>query len=155
MMECRPPLHRLAVKLTRGGRALMSEEEARAVADAAMVTAWQRWDATRGVPFAIYARHWVRGAVARALRAARRQAPLDPFLVSELVVTRQSAERVALARLLLSRVPPEDRAFLAEHHLDELSFTELGESYGRNSAWAYRRHRRIVATISPPDQQPA
>jgi hypothetical protein len=149
ILRHRDLLRAFALETSRSSRRFLSMREARAIADLATVEAAVRWSPARRVPFLIYARPWVRGAILRAIRLERTHASIDASLAEAVVAARPpSAERVAGARLLLGRLTDSDFQFLVEHHIEELTYIELGAAGARCSAWACRHHARLAAALS-------
>lgn len=149
VLTTRRAFHLMALRVTRAHRELLSKDDARAVADAAAVEAAKSWDATRGIPFGVYARHWVCGALLRALQRERAQRRVCKAAARELVAEPESSveDRVA-ARHLLSTLRAYDRRFLIAHHFDEVPLNKLASRSNHHPSWACRRHARLRTALA-------
>ena len=142
LLKARPMARRVALKIASRSPALLSRDEAIALAESALVEAWQRYDPERGAAFLTYAYPWVRGALLRVVTRAREREAFERPLQGELCA--HGLQEVALeARWLWRRLPSHARAIVFERVVLERSYAELGE--GSSASTARRRVTRALA----------
>lgn len=151
LLRSREWLHRYAVWLSRNDRDLLTADEARAVADLAIVHARNRFSVARKVEFASYARRWVLGAIRRSLAREVRQraiaAALLPFSDGGGppaflgVAEGANPYQVCLAREVLGDLDTGERAVFVAHAVGGETLAGAAERSHRHRAWAVRKHR--------------
>lgn len=118
-----------------------------------LVRAARRYDATRGIPFAAYARWHIRGAIISVIgRNARREHTPDGFisevsvnqpdgLVLDLPDPRASVPEEVIRRedmRLIASLPARERIALIRTEVDGLSAAVVGEELGVSVARVYQ-----------------
>ena len=142
LLQARTMAHGVALRIARSSGRLMEADEIRAVADHALVEAWQRFDPRRGERFSTYAFHWVRGATLKAL--SRTSCPVDVDVDVEGLSgeARVSIDVMVAGRRALRRVPYHDRGLVFEHVVMEQSLRRLAR--GRSLSALRGRYRRAL-----------
>jgi DNA-directed RNA polymerase specialized sigma24 family protein len=150
LVEARPLAHGVALRAARSVCPHLDADEVRAVADHALVEAWQHFDPSRGCTFTTYAYEWVRGAALRvACRARWRQSVSSVLDEEQLSVCEgPGLETRIAARRALRRVPYRDRGLVFDRVV-------LGEPFARMAARGgvsvlRRRFRRALGSACGP-----
>ena len=141
LLGARPMAHAVALRIARGRCVGLDTDEICALADHALVEAWQRFDSSRGVAFTTYAYRWVAGAASRAIRSnrawGRRAVALDESAMAG--TSAAVIERAFEARRALRRVRYRDRGLVFNHAVLGTPFSAMVD---RRSARALRRRYR-------------
>jgi DNA-directed RNA polymerase specialized sigma24 family protein len=150
LLIARPFLHRFAVRVSARHRDLVSADDARGIADLAMVSALARFRGWRARAFASYARHWVFGALRRAVRGE-----LEHLRGREeyQVLAWQSRPVAPPDRRLelteaLSRLPAAHREVVVRRVVAREPFAVIARRAGRHRAWACRAYQRSVELLA-------
>jgi len=125
-----------------------------AIADLAMVEAWQRFDPGRGLAFSTFARKAVLGAVRRALQRHGRASRAHVLGASvDAAAPGPAPDVVHAARTVASDLDPLDFSILSRHAVAEESLDAIAAALAlpKTTVWrrlgaAKARARRLVAT---------
>ena len=144
IVSARSMAHGVALRAARAVHPWLDAEEIRAVADAALVEAWQHFDSGRGVAFTTYAFPWIRGAALRAARAIgaqhTRRARYDEGRSGCLAST--PIDLAVEARVALRRIGYRDRGLVFGHVVQGRSFVAMAA--GVSAPALRRRYRRAL-----------
>jgi len=147
-------------------RGLVSFDELRALANAGLAEAAERYDPGRGATFATFAWYRIHGAIFDGLRRSsqRRAAALParppPRMVSlEALRDRgfdaagdapgpaddiDRARRAARLRVAIAQLPDRPRELVTKHYFEGKSLLEAGAELGVSKSWASRLHAQAV-----------
>lgn len=142
--------HSVALRAARAAFSQVDTDEVRAVADQALLEAWERYDPARGCAFSTYAYPWIRGAALRAATGDRtRHAIHGPLEEDHPAGSGERGLELAVeARRALRRVPYRDRGLVFRHVVLDGAFATMP---GTQSAPALRRRfRRAIARARGP-----
>jgi RNA polymerase sigma factor for flagellar operon FliA len=143
-------------------RGLVSFDELRALANAGLAEAAERYDPGRGATFATFAWYRIHGAMFDGLRrSSQRRAAAPPPRVMSLEALRDrgfdaagdgpdpaddldGARRAARLRVAIARLPDKPRALVTKHYFEGKSLLEAGAELGVSKSWASRLHAQAV-----------
>jgi RNA polymerase sigma factor for flagellar operon FliA len=147
-------------------RGLVSFDELRALANAGLAEAAERYDPGRGATFATFAWYRIHGAIFDGLRRSsqrRAAAPSPrppPRMVSfEALRDRgfdaagdapgpaddlDGARRAARLRVAIAQLPDRPRELVTKHYFEGKSLLEAGAELGVSKSWASRLHAQAV-----------
>jgi RNA polymerase sigma factor FliA len=143
-------------------RGLASFDELRALANAGLAEAAERYDPGRGATFATFAWYRIHGAIFDGLRrSSQRRAAAPPPRVVSLEALRDrgfdaagdapgpaddidGARRAARLRVAIAQLPDKPRELVTKHYFEGKSLLEAGAELGMSKSWASRLHAQAV-----------
>jgi RNA polymerase sigma factor for flagellar operon FliA len=147
-------------------RGLVSFDELRALANAGLAEAAERYDPARGATFATFAWYRVHGAIFDGLRrSSQRRAVAPPARPPPQMVSLEAlrdrgfdaagdgpgpadhidhARRSARLRAAIAQLPEAPRAVVTKHYFEGKSLLEAGAELGVSKSWASRLHAQAV-----------
>jgi len=147
-------------------RGLVSFDELRALANAGLVEAAERYDPARGATFATFAWYRVHGAIFDGLRrSSQRRAAAPPPRPPPQMVSLEAlrdrgfdaagdapgpadridhARQAARLRTAIAQLPDAPRALVTKHYFEGKSLLEAGAELGVSKSWASRLHAQAV-----------
>ncbi|HEX3482667.1 MAG TPA: sigma-70 family RNA polymerase sigma factor [Kofleriaceae bacterium] len=143
-------------------RGLASFDELRALANAGLAEAAERYDPGRGASFATFAWYRIHGAIFDGLRRSSQQrAAAPPPRMVSLEALRErgfdaagdapgpadgidGARRTARLRRAIAQLPDRPRALVTKHYFEGKSLLEAGAELGVSKSWASRLHAQAV-----------
>jgi RNA polymerase sigma factor for flagellar operon FliA len=143
-------------------RGLVSFDELRALANAGLAEAAERYDPARGAAFTTFAWYRIHGAIIDGLRrsSARRTAAPAAVVVSLEALRDRGfdaagdapgpADRIDHARqaarlsVAIAQLPDTPRALVTKHYFEGKSLLEAGAELGVSKSWASRLHAQAV-----------
>jgi RNA polymerase sigma factor for flagellar operon FliA len=146
-------------------RGLVSFDELRALANAGLAEAAERYEPGRGATFATFAWYRIHGAMFDGLRrSSQRRAAAPPPRVMSLEALRDrgfdaagdapgpgddldGARRAARLRRAIDRLPDRPRALVTKHYFEGKSLLEAGAELGVSKSWASRLHAQAVEQL--------
>ncbi len=141
-------LHRFAQGITTDFRDLLPAEDLRQLVDLGIVMAWGRFQRHRRLAFTTYARRWVTGVVACAIRSEVRHRRAQRGLKTlPQASQRYDLEQATIGRDLLERIPEQRRGLLCRHFGGDERLSEIATKAGRHRSWGTRQLRRAVRDL--------
>ena len=147
-------------------RGLVSFDELRALANAGLAEAAERYDPGHGASFATFAWYRIQGAIFDGLRRSSQQRaaappPRPPPQMVSLEALRErgfdaagdapgpaddldGARRAARLRRAIAQLPDRPRALVTKHYFEGKSLLEAGAELGVSKSWASRLHAQAV-----------
>jgi RNA polymerase sigma factor for flagellar operon FliA len=154
-------------------RGLVSFDELRALANAGLTEAAERYDPARGATFTTFAWYRIQGAILDGLRRSTGRASAPPPRVVSLDALRDRgfdaagdapapgdgidrARRAARLRAAIARLPDRPRALVTKHYFEGKSLLEAGAELGVSKSWASRLHAQAIDRLRALlDREPA
>jgi RNA polymerase sigma factor FliA len=142
-------------------RSRVSFDELRALANAGLAEAAQRYDPARGATFATFAWYRIHGAIFDGLRRSTERRATAPAAVVSLEALRDRgfdaagdapapddgidrARRAARLRAAIAQLPDKPRQIVTKHYFEGKSLLEAGAELGLSKSWASRLHAQAV-----------
>jgi hypothetical protein len=142
VLRARHMAHYVAERAARHACTTMERDDVLALADAALVEAWQHFVPERGIKFTTYAYPWVKGAIVRAADRLNRRSAWEQGLVAD-PIARRGPWEAALARGALALIPRADRRLVWAHLVCDRPFEGLVR--GCSATATRRRFHRALA----------
>jgi len=145
-------------------RGRVSFDELRALANAGLAEAADRYDPGRGATFATFAWYRIHGAIRDGLRASSQRRAAAPPAVVSLDSLRDRgfdaagdapgpgdgldrARRAARLRVAIAQLPDRPRELVTKHYFEGKSLLEAGAELGVSKSWASRLHAQAVGRL--------
>lgn len=123
-----------------------------------LMQAAQRWRSDVGVPFRIYAKQRVRGAIIDAFRRRNYHYELHAELSEETTAAGAGPDELADRRIVGSLLREamaglsSDQRYAVAQHAEGTPYSEIGAALGRSTTWAYYRvqegHRKLRRALA-------